>query len=73
MYINRTAEEIFKLAVIALSAKFFDNSGISVKKLATDAKVSEKQLHFWKSLLAVNAHVKVYHLANAKMYHPPIG
>ena len=52
MYINRSAEEIFRLAVVALSARFLDNLGISVKKIASDAKVSEKQLHFWKSLLA---------------------
>ncbi|MBT9151091.1 MAG: hypothetical protein DDT40_01275 [candidate division WS2 bacterium] len=52
MYINRSAEEIFKQANLALSLKFFDNLiKTSIKEVAKKAGVSEKQLHFWKNLL----------------------
>lgn len=52
MYINRSAEEIFKQANLALSLKFFDNLiKTTIKEVAKKAGVSEKQLHFWKNLL----------------------
>ena len=52
MYINRTAEEIFRLAALAAVIQFFDNFiEKTIKDVAEQFSVSEKQLHFWKNLL----------------------
>jgi transposase-like protein len=52
MYINRSAEEIFRLAVLAAAIQFFDNFiEKTIKEIAEQFSVSEKQLHFWKNLL----------------------
>ena len=54
MYINRTAEEISKLANFAASIqyKIFDNCiEKTIKEIAEEFSVSEKALHHWKNLL----------------------
>ena len=52
MYINRQAEEKFKIANAAVSIQFglFDNL-ITIKELAKEASVSEKQVYCWANLL----------------------
>jgi len=52
MYISRTAEVIFKLAVKATAVSLFDNlNGMTIKGISEREKVSEKQLHLWKNKL----------------------
>ena len=52
MFISRTPDEIFSLAVSAVAVSFFDNlTCSSIKEIAISASVSEKQLHSWKNRL----------------------
>ena len=52
MYIARSAEEIVKLAILAAAIQFFDNCiEKTIKEVAEEFSVSEKQLHYWKNLL----------------------
>lgn len=52
MYINRQPEEIFKVATLAVAKKFFDNLIVpTIKEVAEQYSVSEKQLHNWKRRL----------------------
>lgn len=52
MYISRRAEDIFKLATLAVANKFFENLiTVTVKEIAEQFSASESQVHFWKNLL----------------------
>lgn len=52
MYVTREPEEIFKAANLAVSKKFFGNLvKTSIKGVASEAGVSEKQLHVWRKIL----------------------
>lgn len=52
MYINRQPEEIFKAANLAVSIQLFDNLiNTTIKDVAREFLVSEKQLHNWKRRL----------------------
>ena len=69
MYINRSAEEIVKLSILAahIQYRLFDNRikaipvEAGIKKVAEQFSVSEKQLHFWKNLL-IKEGLKVFSL-----------
>jgi len=52
MYIRRTPEEIFNVAVLAVGLPLFDNLECrTIKEIAERASVSRKQLHLWKKRL----------------------
>ncbi|MBI3009171.1 MAG: DDE-type integrase/transposase/recombinase [Candidatus Omnitrophica bacterium] len=52
MYIRRQPEEIFRVATLAVAKKFFDNLIVpTIKDIAREAHVSEKQVHIWKRRL----------------------
>lgn len=52
MFISRTSDEIFNLAVSAVAVSLFDNlTCSSIKEIAEKASVSEKTLHSWKNRL----------------------
>ena len=52
MYIKRDPKQILRLAVLALAIVFFENLiKKSIKEVAEENGVSEKQLHFWKAKL----------------------
>ena len=52
MYIKRDPKQIFRLAVLALAISFFEKLiKKSIKEVAEENGVSEKQLHIWKERL----------------------
>ena len=52
MFISRTSDEIFSLAVSAVAVSLFDNFKCrTIKEIAEKASVSEKTLHSWKNRL----------------------
>ena len=51
MYIYRTSEEKFKIACLAVVISLFDKTKVlvTIKQMAEETGVSEKQLHAWKN------------------------
>jgi len=53
MYIYRSPEEKFKITCLAVAISLFDKTkvNVTIKEMAEETGVSEKQLHVWKNAL----------------------